>query len=237
MPTPHIEAPEGAYAKTVLMPGDPLRAKFIAQTFLTDAVQVNGVRGMLGFTGKYKGKPVSVQGSGMGCPSMGIYSYELFHFYGVDNIIRVGTTGSIQEDLHIGDLVIALGACTNSNFAAQYQLPGTFAPIASFPLVKIAQAIAQEKKLRCAVGNVASNDTFYDDVSPLEGWRKMGVLALEMESAALYCNAARAGKNAMTLLTVSDELLTHKAVSSQERQTAFTAMMEVALETAAALDG
>ncbi|NCE65715.1 purine-nucleoside phosphorylase [Pseudoflavonifractor sp. 524-17] len=237
MPTPHIEAPEGAYAKTVLMPGDPLRAKFIAQTFLTDAVQVNGVRGMLGFTGKYKGKPVSVQGSGMGCPSMGIYSYELFHFYGVDNIIRVGTTGSIQEDLHIGDLVIALGACTNSNFAAQYQLPGTFAPIASFPLVKIAQAIAQEKKLRCAVGNVASNDTFYDDVSPLEGWKKMGVLAFEMESTALYCNAARAGKNAMTLLTVSDELLTHKAVSPQERQTAFTAMMEVALETAAALDG
>lgn len=235
MPTPHIEAPEGAYAKTVLMPGDPLRAKFIAETFLTDPVQVNGVRGMLGYTGTYKGVPVSVQGSGMGCPSMGIYSYELFHFYGVENIIRVGTTGSIQEGLCIGDLVIALGACGNSHFADQYQLPGLFAPTASFPLVKTAEAIAAERGLRCAVGNVCSNDTFYDDISPVEAWHKMGVLAFEMESTALYCNAARAGKNAMTLLTVSDELLTHRETSSQERQTAFTAMMEVALETAARL--
>lgn len=235
MPTPHIEAPEGTYAKTVLMPGDPLRAKFIAETFLTDPVQVNGVRGMLGYTGTYKGVPVSVQGSGMGCPSMGIYSYELFHFYGVENIIRVGTTGSIQEGLCIGDLVIALGACGNSHFADQYQLPGLFAPTASFPLVKTAEAIAAERGLRCAVGNVCSNDTFYDDISPVEAWRKMGVLAFEMESTALYCNAARAGKNAMTLLTVSDELLTHRETSSQERQTAFTAMMEVALETAARL--
>ena len=152
MPTPHIEAPEGAYARTVLMPGDPLRAKFIAETFLTDPVQVNGVRGMLGYTGTYKGVPVSVQGSGMGCPSMGIYSYELFHFYGVENIIRVGTTGSIQEGLCIGDLVIALGACGNSHFADQYQLPGLFAPTASFPLVKTAEAIAAERGLRCAVG-------------------------------------------------------------------------------------
>lgn len=235
MPTPHIEAPEGAYARTVLMPGDPLRAKFIAETFLTDPVQVNGVRGMLGYTGTYKGVPVSVQGSGMGCPSMGIYSYELFHFYGVENIIRVGTTGSIQEGLCIGDLVIALGACGNSHFADQYQLPGLLAPTASFPLVKTAEAIAAERGLRCAVGNVCSNDTFYDDISPVEAWRKMGVLAFEMESTALYCNAARAGKNAMTLLTVSDELLTHRETSSQERQTAFTAMMEVALETAARL--
>ena len=235
MPTPHIEAPEGAYARTVLMPGDPLRAKFISETFLTDPVQVNGVRGMLGYTGTYKGVPVSVQGSGMGCPSMGIYSYELFHFYGVENIIRVGTTGSIQEGLCIGDLVIALGACGNSHFADQYQLPGLFAPTASFPLVKTAEAIAAERGLRCAVGNVCSNDTFYDDISPVEAWRKMGVLAFEMESTALYCNAARAGKNAMTLLTVSDELLTHRETSSQERQTAFTAMMEVALETAARL--
>ena len=235
MPTPHIEAPEGAYARTVLMPGDPLRAKFIAETFLTDPVQVNGVRGMLGYTGTYKGVPVSVQGSGMGCPSMGIYSYELFHYSGVENIIRVGTTGSIQEGLCIGDLVIALGACGNSHFADQYQLPGLFAPTASFPLVKTAEAIAAERGLRCAVGNVCSNDTFYDDISPVEAWRKMGVLAFEMESTALYCNAARAGKNAMTLLTVSDELLTHRETSSQERQTAFTAMMEVALETAARL--
>ena len=145
MPTPHIEAKEGAYAPTVLMPGDPLRAKFIAEHFLTDAVQVNGIRGMLGYTGKYHGVPVSVQGSGMGCPSMGIYSYELFHFYGVENIMRIGTTGSIQEDLHIGDLVIALGACTNSSYAAQYQLPGTFAPIASFPLVRKAEEIARQR--------------------------------------------------------------------------------------------
>ena len=235
MPTPHIEAPEGAYAKTVLMPGDPLRAKFIAETFLTGAVQVNGVRGMLGFTGTYKGRPVSVQGSGMGCPSMGIYSYELFHFYGVEHIIRVGTAGTIQEGLHIGDLVIALGACGNSHFAGQYQLPGLFAPTASFRLVREAEAIAREKGCRVAVGNVACNDTFYDDISPVEAWRKMGVLALEMESTALYCNAARAGKEAMTLLTVSDELLTHKAATVQERQSAFTAMMEVALETALAL--
>ena len=235
MPTPHIEAPGGAYAKTVLMPGDPLRAKFIAETFLTGAVQVNGVRGMLGFTGSYKGVPVSVQGSGMGCPSMGIYSYELFQFYGVENIIRVGTAGSIQEGLHIGDLVIALGACGNSHFAGQYQLPGLFAPTASFRLVREAEAIAREKGCRVAVGNVACNDTFYDDISPVEAWRKMGVLALEMESTALYCNAARAGKEAMTLLTVSDELLTHKAATVQERQSAFTAMMEVALETALAL--
>ena len=235
MPTPHIEAPDGAYAKTVLMPGDPLRAKFIAETFLTGAVQVNGVRGMLGFTGSYKGVPVSVQGSGMGCPSMGIYSYELFRFYGVENIIRVGTAGSIQEGLHIGDLVIALGACGNSHFAGQYQLPGLFAPTASFRLVREAEAIAREKGCPLAVGNVACNDTFYDDISPVEAWRKMGVLALEMESTALYCNAARAGKEAMTLLTVSDELLTHKAATVQERQSAFTAMMEVALETALAL--
>ena len=235
MPTPHIEAKEGAYAPTVLMPGDPLRAKFIAEHFLTDAVQVNGIRGMLGYTGKYRGVPVSVQGSGMGCPSMGIYSYELFHFYGVERIIRIGTTGSIQENLHIGDLVIALGACSNSNYAAQYQLPGAFAPIASFPLVRRAEEIARQKGCHVAVGNVASNDTFYDDISPVEAWRKMGVLALEMESLALYCNAARCGKEAMTLLTVSDELLTHKATTPEERQTSFTAMMEVALETAVSL--
>lgn len=232
MPTPHIEAPDGAYAKTVLMPGDPLRAKFIAETFLTCAVQVNGVRGMLGFTGSYKGVPVSVQGSGMGCPSMGIYSYELFQFYGVENIIRVGTAGSIQEGLHIGDLVIALGACGNSHFAGQYQLPGSFAPIASFELAREAEAIARARGCAVAVGNVASNDTFYDDISPVEAWRKMGVLALEMESLALYCNAARTGKRAVTLLTVSDELLTGRSAGISERQSAFTAMMEVALETA-----
>lgn len=236
MSTPHIEAERGAYAKTVLMPGDPLRAKFIAETFLTDAVQVNGVRGMLGFTGKYKGVPVSVQGSGIGCPSMGIYSYELYHFYDVENIIRIGTTGSIREDLKVGDLVMAMGACTTSNFAAQYHLPGLFAPTASFPLLKTAEAVAAARKdLHCVVGNVLSADVFYDDVSPVEDWRKMGVLAVEMEANALYCNAARAGKQALAMFTVSDELLTGASASATERQTAFTAMMEVALDTAAAL--
>ena len=236
MSTPHIEAENGAYAKTVLMPGDPLRAKFIAETFLTDAVQVNGVRGMLGFTGKYKGVPVSVQGSGMGCPSMGIYSYELFQFYGVENILRIGTTGSIRADLHLGDLVMAAGACTSSNYAAQYHLPGTFAPIASFPLLKTAEAIASAREgLHCVVGNVLSADVFYDDVSPVDDWKKMGVLAIEMESNALYCNAARLGKNALGMFTVSDELLTGVHATPEQRQTSFTAMMEVALDTAAAL--
>lgn len=232
MPTPHIEAPDGAYAKTVLMPGDPLRAKFIAETFLTDAVQVNGVRGMLGFTGLYRGKPVSVQGSGMGCPSMGIYSYELFHFYGVENIIRIGTAGSVREDLKLGDLCIALASCTDSGYAAQYRLPGTFAPAASFPLVRRAVETAEHRGLSAAVGSVLCSDVFYNDVPNLDDWRKMGVMALEMESAALYCNAARAGRHALAMFTISDEVLTGKASSAQERQTAFTAMMEVALETA-----
>lgn len=232
MPTPHIEAPEGAYAKTVLMPGDPLRAKFIAETFLTDAVQVNGVRGMLGFTGSYRGVPVSVQGSGMGCPSMGIYSYELYHFYGVENIIRVGTAGSIREELKLGDLCIALSSCTDSGFASQYRLPGSFAPTASFSLVRRAVEAAERRGLTAAVGTVLSSDVFYNDISNLDDWRKMGVMALEMESAALYCNAARAGKNALALFTISDEVLTARASSAQERQTSFTAMMEVALETA-----
>ena len=235
MPTPHIEAPEGAYAKTVLMPGDPLRAKFIAETFLENPVQVTGVRNMLGFTGTYRGVPVSVQGSGMGCPSIGIYSYELYHFYGVEHIIRVGTAGSLREDLRIGDLVVALGACTDSNFAHQYRLPGAFAPTASFPLVRRAVELAEGRSLNYAVGNVLSSDVFYNDVSPTDDWRKMGVMAVEMESAARYMTAARAGKSAMTLLTVSDEILTHRESTSAQRQTAFTAMMEVALETAASL--
>lgn len=235
MPTPHIEAPEGAYAKTVLMPGDPLRAKFIAQTFLADAVQVNGVRGMLGFTGTYRGAPVSVQGSGMGCPSMGIYSHELYHFYGVENIIRIGTAGSIREDLTLGSLCIALASCTDSHYAAQYRLPGVFAPAASYALVRRAVDVAEAKGVTTAVGSVLTSDIFYNDVPNIDDWRKMGVMALEMESAALYCNAARAGKNALAMFTISDEILTGRAHSSQERQTAFTAMMEVALETAVTL--
>ena len=232
MSTPHLQGNPGDYAPTVLMPGDPLRARFIAETFLQDAREVNSVRGMLGYTGPYKGRAVSVQGSGMGCPSMGIYSYELFQFFGVEHIIRVGTAGSIQEGLNLGDLCIALGACTNSGYLSQYRLPGSFAPVASYPMVRAAADIAAEKGLRCAVGNVMSSDVFYDDVPVVDDWRKMGVLALEMETAALYANAARTGKQAMTLLTISDEILTGRKASTQERQTAFTGMMETALETA-----
>ena len=235
MSTPHLQGAPGDYAPTVLMPGDPLRAKFIAETFLSDAVQVNAIRGMLGYTGTYKGRSVSVQGSGMGCPSMGIYSYELFQFFGVERIIRIGTAGSIREDLRLGDLCIALGACTDSGYLTQYRLPGTFAPVASYPLVRTADDIAREKGLRCVVGNVVCSDVFYDDVPVIDDWQKMGALALEMESAALYANAARTGRQAMTMLTISDELLTGRHASPEERQTAFTNMIETALETAVRL--
>jgi len=235
-PTPHIDAKPGDIAKTVLMPGDPLRAKFIAEKFLESPVQFNQTRGMLGFTGMYKGERVSVMGSGMGCPSMGIYSYELFNFYDVQNIMRVGTAGSINQDLRIGDIVLAQGACTNSAFVRQYNLPGDYAPIASFVLLTKAPAAADAKGLKAAVGNVLSSDTFYsDDKSELEHWQKMGVLCVEMEAAALYLNAARAGKNALTVLTISDEIFTGKATTAAERQTSFTNMMEVALETAVGL--
>ena len=243
MPTPHIEAPEGAYAKTVLMPGDPLRAKFIAETFLTDPVQVNGVRGMLGYTGAYKGVPVSVQGSGMGCPSMGIYSYELFHFYGVENIIRVGSAGSIQEDINLYDLVIAQGACTDSNWAKQFHLPGTFAPIASWELLTEAVKAAEANGAVYHVGNVNSSDVFYGDhegvpegLDSVYGLKKMGVMALEMEAAALYMNAARYGKRGLCICTISDHVLKGVETTSEERQTAFTTMMKVALDVAVAME-
>ena len=233
IPTPHIGARLGDIAETVLMPGDPLRAKFIAETFLTDHVQYNGVRGMLGFTGTYKGKRVSVQGSGMGIPSIGIYSYELYAFYGVKNIMRVGTTGSMQDGLKLRDIVIAQGACTDSNFMSQYDLPGTYAPIASYPLLETAVSVAKEKNVRYAVGNVLSSDLFYSaDETALTRWKKMGVLAVEMEGAGLYANAARTGNNALCLLTVSDCIFTGEVTTAQERQTAFTDMMEIALETA-----
>jgi len=233
IPTPHIEAKPNDVAETVLMPGDPLRAKFIAENFLTDAVAYNGVRGMLGFTGTYKGKRISVQGSGMGIPSIGIYSYELFAFYGVQNIIRVGTTGAIHDDLHIKDIVIAQAACTDSNFLAQYGLPGTYAPIASYSLLETAVAETKTKGVRYMVGNVLSSDLFYSaNETGMAQWKKMGVLAVEMESAGLYANAAKLGKNALCILTVSDCIFTGEATSSEERQTAFTDMMEIALETA-----
>ncbi|MFR2956709.1 MAG: purine-nucleoside phosphorylase, partial [Lachnospiraceae bacterium] len=199
IPTPHIAAKEGDFAKTVLMPGDPLRAKFIAETFLTDAVLVNNVRGVNGYTGYYNGKRVSVMASGMGIPSMGIYSYELFNFYDIDNIIRIGTAGSIHPDLKIRNVVLAMGACTDSNYGAQYELPGTFAPIASFELLRKAVKVIEEMgNIGYKVGNVVSSDVFYSDRQTTAAWQKMGALAIEMESAALYMNAARAGKNALT---------------------------------------
>ncbi|MDR2182809.1 MAG: purine-nucleoside phosphorylase [Clostridiales bacterium] len=232
--TPHIEAKKGDIAKTVIMPGDPLRAKFIAENFLEEAVQFNGVRGMLGYTGRYKGAELSVMGSGMGIPSMGIYAYELFSFYDVDAIIRVGTAGGIADGLALRDIVIAMGASTNSAFMGQYCLAGQFAPLADFGLLSNAVKYAEAAGVACKVGNVLTSDTFYgDDKGAMEGWRKMGVLAVEMEAAGLYATAARLGKKALTILTISDMVFTHEATSAQERQESFTKMMEIALDSAA----
>lgn len=234
IPTPHINVrEEGVIAKTVLLPGDPLRAKFIAENYLKDVVQFNAVRNMLGYTGTYKGKKVSVMGTGMGMPSIGIYSYELIHFYNVNNLIRIGSCGSLQENVKVRDIVIGLSASTNSNYAKQYDLPGTYAPGASWELLKKAADIAQQKGIEIKVGNVLSSDTFYDDdPDSWKKWAKMGVLAVEMEAAALYMNAARAGANALCILTVSDSLVTHEETSSEEREKSFTQMMELALELA-----
>lgn len=233
MSTPHNAAEPGTIAKTVLMPGDPLRAKFVAETYLENPVCFNTVRNMLGFTGTYHGKPVSVMGSGMGMPSIGIYSYELFHFYNVDRIIRIGTAGGIADGVQLRDVVVGVGACTDSNYAAQFRLPGTFAPIASFRLAEKAVQAARRLGVPVRAGNVLSSDLFYgDDETSLETWKKMGVLAVEMESAALYMNAARAGKEALCLLTISDCPLRGEALPAEERQTSFTQMMEIALETA-----
>ena len=233
IPTPHITAKYGDFAKTVLMPGDPLRAKFIAENFLTDPVLVNNVRGVNGYTGTYHGKRVSVMASGMGQPSIGIYSYELFNFYGVEKIIRVGSCGSFVEDLHVRDLILAQGACTNGNYAKQYNLPGTFCPIADFGLLRRAADVCEREGLRYKVGNIFSSDMFYDDSNSGMQWAKMGVLGVEMESAALYCNAARAGKKALCICTVSDSFLhPEENTTAEERQNSFTAMMKVALEIA-----
>lgn len=234
IPTPHINVSEqGIIAETVLMPGDPLRAKFIAETYLENPVQFNTVRNMFGYTGTYKGKKISIMGSGMGMPSIGIYSYELIHFYGVKNIIRIGSCGAIQEDIKIRDIVIGISASTNSNYASQYDLPGTYAPTASWSLVKKAIDIAESKGIPTRVGNVLSSDIFYDDdPDTWRKWAKMGVLAIEMEAAALYMNAARAGVNALCVLTVSDSLVSHEVTTAEERQTSFTNMMEIALELA-----
>ena len=232
-PTPHNSAVKGEIANTVLMPGDPLRAKFVAENFLTDVKQFNSVRNMFGYTGKYNGKEVSVMGSGMGMPSIGIYSYELFNFYDVENIIRIGTTGAIHDDLDLGDLVIAQGSCTDSNFAKHFNLPGTFAPIASFKLLRGAVDAAEKLGVKYMVGNVLSSDVFYNETfDSFIQWKKMGVLCAEMESAALYMNAAQAGKNALCVLTVSDCPMKGTATTAEERQTAFTNMMKVALSLA-----
>ncbi len=234
IPTPHINVSEqGIIAETVLLPGDPLRAKFIAETFLENPVQFNTVRNMFGYTGTYKGKRISVMGTGMGMPSIGIYSYELIHFYGVKNLIRIGSAGSLQENIKVRDIIIGMAASTNSNFAAQYNLPGTLAPTASFELLKKAVDAAHSKGIEPKVGNILSSDTFYDDDSESwKKWAKMGVLAVEMEAAALYMNAARAGVNALCILTISDSLVTHEATTAEERQHTFTQMMEIALELA-----
>lgn len=230
IPTPHIEARLGDIAKIVIMAGDPLRAKFMAEKYLENPVQYNNVRGMLGYTGIYNGKRVSIQGHGMGIPSIGIYTYELFNFYEVDTIIRVGSAGAIDDDLNIGDIVMGMGACTNSNYADQYNLGGTYAPIADFELLRRAVDEAQKRGYRYKVGNLYSSDTFYDDdPTALKQWQKMGVLAVEMEAPALYMNAARAGKKALCICTISDCPFKNVATTSQERQTAFTNMMEVAL--------
>ena len=242
-PTPHISAKPGDFAKTVLMPGDPLRSKFIAENFLENPVLVNNVRGVQGYTGTYQGVKVSVMASGMGMPAIGIYSHELFTGYGVENIIRVGSAGAIQENIHLYDLVLGQGACTDSNWASQFHLPGTFAPIASFELLQEAVKAAKAHGARYHVGNINSSDVFYGDhvgvpegLDSVYGLKKMGVLALEMEAAALYMNAARYGKRGLCICTVSDHILTGEETTSQERQTAFTTMMKVALDVAVAME-
>ena len=235
MTTPHNAAKPGEIAKTVLMPGDPLRAKFVADTYLENVKCYNEVRGMYGFTGFYKGKPVSVQGHGMGMPSIGIYTYELFNMYDVDNIIRIGSAGAIRQDVKIMDLVFGMGACTDSNYAHQYGLPGTYAPIASYDLLAKAVKIAKAKNQKYFVGNVLSADLFYSDKGAPTPWEKMGVLAVEMEAAALYMNAARANKQALCMLTISDEIYSGKELPAQDRQVGFTKMMEIALELATSL--
>ncbi|SDB98849.1 purine-nucleoside phosphorylase [Shouchella lonarensis] len=231
--TAHIK-PEGVeIAETVLLPGDPLRAKFIADNFLEDVVQFNSVRNMLGYTGTYKGKRISVMGTGMGMPSMGIYSWELINVFGVKNLIRVGSCGALQDDLDLYDVVLAMGASTNANYASQYKLPGTYANIASFSLLEKAKKIADEKGQAVHVGNVLSSDIFYNADKEAAGkWRDMGVLGIEMEAAALYMNAAHAGVNALCILTVSDHIFTQQETTPEERETSFTKMMEIALELA-----
>lgn len=233
MKTFHNEAELGQIGKTVLMPGDPLRAKYIAENYLEEAFCYNRVRGMNGYTGYYKGKQVSVQGSGMGIPSMGIYAYELFNNYDVDNIIRIGTAGAIHKDVEVGDLIFAMGCCTNSNFPSQYHLPGTFAPIADFKLLEGAVGQARKADARFHVGNVYSSDVFYEDQKGEKAiWDKMGVLVQEMETLSLYCTAARAGKHALSMLTAGSSLYSSEALTNEQREQSLDMMIRCALELA-----
>ena len=241
--TPHIVAAKSDFGQTVLMPGDPLRSKFIAENFLTNPVLVNNVRGIQGYTGTYQGTRISVMASGMGMPSMGIYSHELFNEFDVQNIMRIGSAGSIHPEIHVRDIVIGQGACTDSRWAAQFHLPGTFAPIASFEMLSHCVDICREMGVNFHVGNVISSDYFYGDHAQVpEGldstyaWSKMGVMAVEMEAAALYMNAARYGKNALAICTISDHILTGEGVSAEQRQNSFTQMMEIALKTACRME-
>lgn len=233
MSTPHNSAEKGAFAKTVLMPGDPLRAKFIAETYLEEPKLVNNVRGIQGYTGTYKDVPVSVMASGMGMPSMAIYSYELFNMYGVENILRVGSAGAVSMELKLRDIVLGQGACTSSSMQDNFGVHGHFAPIADFDLLRCAAQICEERKLRYKAGNLISSDIFYnDDPAFNQPFLNLGALAVEMEAAALYMNAARAGKRALAICTISDHVLTGEATSAEERQTTFNEMMELALEVA-----
>ena len=237
VPTPHNAAKLGEIAKTVLMPGDPLRSKFIAENFLENPILVNDVRGVQGYTGTWKGVPVTVMASGMGIPSIGIYSWELYTEYGAENIIRIGSAGALQDDIKVMDIVMAQGACTDSNFMHQFKLMGTFAPIADYTLLRTAMEIAEAKGITPHVGNLLSSDNFYDDGSDSpDQWKKMGVLAIDMEAAGLYMNAARLGKRALAICTVSNHIYDTSAdLTAEERQTSFRQMMEIALDTAAAM--
>ena len=232
-PTAHIKATPEQIAKTVLMPGDPKRSELVAKKFLKDAVLFNDVRGVKGYTGTWKGVPVSVMASGMGMPSIGIYSYELYHGFGVENIIRIGSAGSMREDVRVRDIVLGMGACTDSAYGNQFGLDGSFAPICDYELLAKSVEIGKEKGFRTHVGNILSSDVFYDD-NPDRNllWRKMGVLAVEMEAAALYMNAARAGKRALAICTVSNSLVTGEELSADERETTFGEMIELALDVA-----
>ncbi|MDW5299078.1 MAG: purine-nucleoside phosphorylase [Sedimentibacter sp.] len=233
MSTPHNNAISGQIAETVLLPGDPLRAKFIAENFLNDVEQFNAVRNMFGYTGTYNGKKISVMGTGMGCPSIGIYSYELIHMYGVKNLIRIGSCGAYDSSLKLFDIILAIGASTDSNYAAQYNLPGTYSATASWELLSKAKNAAEENNIQVTVGNIVTSDVFYgDDSENWKSWAKMGCLAAEMETYALYCNASRAGVNALTILTVSDSIATHEETTPEQREKGFKNMMKIALELA-----